>query len=403
MDLQSHNQGAAEDGTVKYHMYPGMFESTPMGEPLKTTKHQCELSCNEGPRTSARSHCLFLYAPVAACEGYSYRENTEMCSKTTENLSYDPAWMYAEKPPRTWSLGHPEDMKDLKDVDDSAGHSESFLKQFKYNRDTFDKKKAATMTGRVSRMVTASRASERKLRSLKTAILSAETKVARITTTTSKLVDSGRAISTRVETINGRLKTGNFNVELLQAEVNRFVTELAAERKVQEAVSLQHGRKLKPTYTDPMKLVELKSKLQNMKLQRNKEAGKLKDCEVDRGDLRVKIQMNDGRQIKALEALKKLKERFSSKKRSLSLMVTDAKNLKSVVDREFDIEQPPAFEPISPATYLDSWNDKADAAKAHIATDKQERLEGDITGQETFGMRHGKIKFGEKLVESTGF
>ena len=54
MGLQSHNQGVADDGTVKYHMYPGMFESTPMGEPLKTTKDQCELSCNEGPRTSAR-------------------------------------------------------------------------------------------------------------------------------------------------------------------------------------------------------------------------------------------------------------------------------------------------------------------------------------------------------------
>ena len=35
MDLQSHNQGVADDGTVKYHMYPGMFESTPPLEGLR--------------------------------------------------------------------------------------------------------------------------------------------------------------------------------------------------------------------------------------------------------------------------------------------------------------------------------------------------------------------------------
>ena len=115
----------------------------------------------------------------------------------------------------------------------------------------------------------------------------------------------------------------------------------------------------------------------------------------------MQIQKNDGRQIKALEALAKLKERFSSKKTALKMMVTDAKNVKAVVDREFNLAEPPAFEPVTPGSYLNSWNDKADAATAHIASDKQERTEGDITGQETFGMRHGKIKFRPKLTEPT--
>ena len=86
-----------------------------------------------------------------------------------------------------------------------------------------------------------------------------------------------------------------------------------------------------------------------MKLQQIDEATKLEECETDRGDLRVEIQMNDGRQIRALEALEKLKERISSKKTALKMMVTDAKNLKG-----FDLQQPPAFEPISPGAYLDS-------------------------------------------------
>ena len=85
----------------------------------------------------------------------------------------------------------------------------------------------------------------------------------------------------------------------------------------------------------------------------------------------------------------------------MKMMVTDARNLKAVVDNEFKFEQPPAFEPVKPGTYLNSWNDKADAAKAHIAADKLERMEGSITGQEAFGMRHGKIKFGKKLAKPT--
>ena len=56
-----------------------------------------------------------------------------------------------------------------------------------------------------------------------------------MTTTSSILVDNGRAISTRVESINGRLKASKANVETVQAEINRFVTELAAERKIQES------------------------------------------------------------------------------------------------------------------------------------------------------------------------
>ena len=115
----------------------------------------------------------------------------------------------------------------------------------------------------------------------------------------------------------------------------------------------------------------------------------------------MQIQKNDGRQIKALEALAKLKERFSSKKTALKMMVTDAKSLKKIADKEFNLAEPPAFEPVTPGSYLNSWNDKADAATAHIASDKQERMEGDITGQETFGMRHGKINFREKLAEPT--
>jgi len=387
-DATFYSKAQADDGAVKYHMYPGMFESTPMGEPLKTTKDQCELSCNE----------------VAACEGYSYRENTEMCSKTIEKLSYNNAWMYAEKPPRTWGPGHPEDMKDLKEVDDSEGRSESFLKQFRYSRDTSDKKKTATMTSKVNRMMSSSRASERELRALKTAIGSAEMHATSITTTGNKLIDNGRDISTRVETINGRLKEGKSNIKLVQGEIDRFVTKLTAERKLHEAALLQtgpDGKKIKPVYVDPQNLVELKSKIQNMKSKQIKEAGKLVECETDRGDLRTEIQQNDGRQIKALNALNKLKERFSSKKTALKMMVTDAKNVKAVVDREFNLAEPPAFEPVTPGSYLNSWNDKADAATAHIASDKQERTEGDITGQETFGMRHGKIKFRPKLTEPT--
>ena len=72
-----------------------------------------------------------------------------MCSKTGEKLSYNAAWMYAEKPPRTWKHGHPEDMKDLKEVDDSEGRSESFIKHFKFSRDNNQPKKTATMTARV--------------------------------------------------------------------------------------------------------------------------------------------------------------------------------------------------------------------------------------------------------------
>ena len=151
-----------------------------------------------------------------------------MCSKTIEKLSYNMAWIYAEKPSRSWDAGHPEDIKDLKDVDDSEGRSESFLKQFKYNRDTSTKKKAARMTGAVNRMVTTSRASVKELRSLKTAIASAEKNAASIATTSSKLVDNGREISTRAETINGRHETGKQNVKLVQAEIDRFVTELSA-------------------------------------------------------------------------------------------------------------------------------------------------------------------------------
>merc|ERR1712153_76675 len=145
-----------------------------------------------------------------------------------------------------------------------------------------------------------------------------------------KLADRGQSISDRVEAINGRLKTGKQNLYLLQAEINRFMTKLNAERKVQEAASLQtgpDGKKLKPIYTVPTSLQLQLNTLQN----------------------------------------KKLKESFASKRTALKLLVTDAKNLKGIVDREFDFEKPPAFEPVSPGTYLNSWNDKADAATAHIA------------------------------------
>jgi len=387
-DATFYSKSQADDGTVKYHMYPGMFESNPMGEPLKTTKDQCELSCNE----------------VAACEGFSYRENTEMCSKTGEKLSYNAAWMYAEKPPRTWKHGHPEDMKDLKEVDDSEGRSESFIKQFKFNRDTSGTRKAATMTARVNGMVTKSRASEVELRSLKTAIVSAEAKAAGLITTSSKLVDSGRAISTRVETINGRIKAGNNNIHLAQSEISRIMTKLTADRKRQQAASLQidkDGKKIKLEFDDPPVLKELRSNIQNMKLKQIEEAGKLEECETDQADLRVEIQHLDGHQIKALEALKKMKESFVSKRTALKMLVIDAKHVKKIVDKEFSFTKPPAFEPVKPGTYLNSWNDKADAAKAHIAADKLERMEGGIMGKETFGMRHGKIKFGEKLAEPT--
>jgi len=387
-DATFYAKSKADDGQVKYHMYPGMFESTPMGEPLKTTKDQCELSCNE----------------VKACEGYSYRENTEMCSKTSEKLSYDKAWMYAEKPPRTVSDGHPEDVKDLKELDIVEQRSEIFIKQFKFSRDTMDQKKATTLAARVNKMVTTSRASEVELRSLKSAIVKAEKKAAEVTTRSSKLADRGQSISDRVEAINGRLKTGKQNLYLLQAEINRFMTKLNAERKVQEAASLQtgpDGKKLKPIYTVPTSLQLQLNTLQNKKLKQIAEERKLDVCETDQGDLRREIQENDALQIKALEALKKLKESFASKRTALKLLVTDAKNLKGIVDREFDFEKPPAFEPVSPGTYLNSWNDKADAATAHIAADKLERMEGSITGQEAFGMRHGKIKFGKKLAKPT--
>jgi hypothetical protein len=373
-------------------MYPGMFESAPAGEPiLKTTKAACQLSCNEGPDRILLygAHCawcsLLWCIAVAACQGFSFRASNGACSKTHEKLSYDDAWIYAEKPPRTWFHGNPKDVHYMKELDDSEGRQVAFLQHFKYNRDVNDKVKAQQKLAEVTKIKSKADATVTESRALGTEILQGDSKAAANARAGSQLVEQQRHLNEQIDELQGKQDAEVSNIQLIRNELARFDVELKDKRRDSEKLLLQvdeKGNKVKPVYHEPPERIAIKEKITAVRGSQVKLITLKDELTRELQDIHVSMSINDIDQIKILSQVKRAREAYSNKKVSLRLLAMNAKSISLIVDKQFNAEIPPVFTPIEPSAYMSSWNDKTDKADAWLAKDKMAKMEAMVEEEE---------------------
>jgi hypothetical protein len=379
-DATFYGKGTNTDGRVTYHMYPGMLESTPAGKPiLKTTKAACQLSCNE----------------VAACQGFSFRASNGACSKTHEKLSYDESWVYAEKPPRTWFNGNPKDVNYMKELDDSEGREVTFLKHFKYHRDVNDKAKTQRLHAEITKIQNKARATETETRALGTEILKEDSRVADNARAGHELLDHQRHLNDKITELEGKQDVAVSSIHLIRSELARFDVELKEKRRESEKHLLQvdaNGNKVKPVYQEPPERIAIKEKIAALQQGQVKLIQKKDELTTDLQDIHVAMSTNDMDQISILSHVKKAKEDYNNKKVALKLLATNAASVALIVDKQFNAEIPPAFIPIEPSAYMDSWNDKTTKADAWLAKDKMAKMEAMVKEEEaaSMQMKHGK-------------
>jgi hypothetical protein len=350
----------------KWEMYPGLYE-TSRSRSLKvgTTRADCEMGCS---------------AQGKKCAGYSFKSKTGTCSFAAEPLHYDASWDYYEKPPREHPHGHPsevaaEDMNDL-----IARETAKFWTEFQHTKNVGDKKKLQRLEDSVQAIRTKAGNLAHKLRETNAIISTLDATRSKLKRMAFSAVNAYRTASDEqmeAQSAVGEkeliLKLVNQKIQQRTQQIQKSMAPPAEDEE--EAAERDTTQTLEDLLADDAKMTALKERQSRDQQELQNSQDVLQNRQRAAAQAQVQAKETDRQNIITLTKLHNAKEKYKALKVSLKMAVTEALDVKKVIDREEKLLDPPESTLAPPSMHSQlSWDAKADEAEAKFATEKLAKL-----------------------------